>query len=64
MDDHEDYKSEDDLDEQRELLEQMQGGRPDKTLKKIHTQELSRIFKSKKDIYEILVIEGKLANLS
>ena len=28
-------------------------------VKKVHTQELSRIFKSKQDIYEILVIEGK-----
>ena len=27
-------------------------------IKKIHTQEMSRLFRSKKEIYQIMIIEG------
>jgi hypothetical protein len=29
------------------------------TMKKIHTREMSRIFRSKKEVYQILMIEGQ-----
>ena len=28
------------------------------TMKKVHTREMSRLFRSKKEIYQILVVEG------
>ena len=62
-------KSEDEIDtgfdpsgiSQTQANRKNRGGAND--IKRVHTSELAKIFKSKADIYRILMVEGKGSNL-